>query len=119
MAMGSGVSTVAAKWRVTIPGEIRKALDVQVGDRLAWEVKDGVLMARRLPRLSSLAGILGGASGFDECGRWQGCDGRSGNPEARAYCRCKPTAVLVLDANVVVQFPVQDVRAQAKRRSGW
>ena len=57
--MGSGVSTITSKWQVTIPGEIRKAMDVQVGERLAWEIKDGVLTARRLPRLSALAGCLG------------------------------------------------------------
>ena len=57
--MGSGVSTITSKWQVTIPGDIRKALDVQVGERLAWEVRDGVITARRLPRLSSLAGCLG------------------------------------------------------------
>lgn len=61
--MGSGVSTITSKWQVTIPGEIRKAMDVQVGERLAWEIKDGVLTARRLPRLSSLAGCLGPADG--------------------------------------------------------
>ncbi len=63
MDMGSGVSTITSKWQVTIPGEIRKALEVQVGERLAWEVKDGVLTARRLPRLSSLAGCLGSPDG--------------------------------------------------------
>lgn len=62
--MGSGVSTVTSKWQVTIPEAIRKALEVQVGERLAWEVKDSLaLTARRLPRLSSLAGCLGSPDG--------------------------------------------------------
>lgn len=61
--MGTGVSTITSKWQVTIPGEVRKALDVRVGERLAWEVKDGVLTARRLPRLSALAGCLAEGGG--------------------------------------------------------
>lgn len=56
--MGCGISTITSKWQVTIPGDVRKALDVRVGERLAWEVKDGVLTAHRLPRLSALAGCL-------------------------------------------------------------
>lgn len=76
--MGSGVSTITSKWQVTIPGEIRKAMDVQVGERLAWEVKDGVLTARRLPRLGSLAGCLGSP---DEAPAIK-AEGRSGWAEA-------------------------------------
>lgn len=72
--MGSGVSTITSKWQVTIPGDIRKEMDVQIGERLAWEVKDGVVTARRLPRLSALAGCLapGSAPGVkaDEKSAW-------------------------------------------------
>ncbi|PAV24543.1 AbrB family transcriptional regulator [Tamilnaduibacter salinus] len=38
--MIKGESTVSAKGQLVIPREIRQALDVQQGDKLAWVVDD-------------------------------------------------------------------------------
>lgn len=55
--MISGVIT--SKWQVTIPEEIRKELPtLEVGQRLRWEVVNGVLTARPVRSIAELAGCL-------------------------------------------------------------
>jgi AbrB family looped-hinge helix DNA binding protein len=39
--MTEGVSTVTRKGQVTVPIEIRKALDIKQGDRVAFTLEDG------------------------------------------------------------------------------
>jgi bifunctional DNA-binding transcriptional regulator/antitoxin component of YhaV-PrlF toxin-antitoxin module len=51
--------TITSKWQVTIPEEIRKELPaLQVGQRLRWEIVDGVLTAKPVRSLTELAGCL-------------------------------------------------------------
>lgn len=53
----SGV--IASKWQVTIPEEIRKEVpSVAIGQRLRWEVVDGVLTAIPVQGITALAGCL-------------------------------------------------------------
>ncbi|MEO8425507.1 MAG: hypothetical protein ABI651_00195 [Verrucomicrobiota bacterium] len=52
-------SSITAKWQVTIPEEIRKGIpSLQVGQRIRWEVVDGVLTARPVRSIANLAGCL-------------------------------------------------------------
>jgi antitoxin PrlF len=41
-------STLSSKGQVTIPKEIRDALDIKPGDTVAYEVRNGVVMLRRV-----------------------------------------------------------------------
>lgn len=44
-----GVSRVSKKWLTTVPADVRKALNVEEGDVLLWEVgRDGVVIVRVL-----------------------------------------------------------------------
>lgn len=50
------ITTVTGKNQITIPAELAKQLDLQPGTRLDWSLgKDGVLVARPLPRRGDLA----------------------------------------------------------------
>lgn len=50
---------ISSKWQVTIPEEIRKeGLSLAVGQRLGWEVVDGVLLLIPVRSLMALAGCL-------------------------------------------------------------
>lgn len=44
------VSKVTSKFQATVPADVRHALGIQAGDRLAWAVRDGVATVRLLPR---------------------------------------------------------------------
>ena len=44
------VSKVTSKFQATVPADVRAALGIKAGDRLAWEVRDGVATVRLLPR---------------------------------------------------------------------
>jgi len=60
--MKTNVTTITSKWQTTIPNEIRHHAGVQVGEKLSWTIgSNGELIARRLPKLSDLAGCLGGS----------------------------------------------------------
>lgn len=60
--MKTNVTTVTSKWQTTIPNEIRHHAGIQVGEQLSWTVgSKGELIASRLPKLSDLAGCLGGS----------------------------------------------------------
>lgn len=41
-------STISSKGQVTIPKEIREALGIQAGDVIAYEVKNGAVLLRRV-----------------------------------------------------------------------
>ena len=51
-------STVTSKGQTTIPGEIRKALHIQPGDRLEYVVEGDHATIRVLPSLMALEGAL-------------------------------------------------------------
>lgn len=51
-------STISAKGQVTLPSSVRKALHMNPGERITWEIVDGKLVGRRLLSLSELAGCL-------------------------------------------------------------
>ena len=51
-------STVTSKGQTTIPGEIRKALHIQPGDRLEYAVVGDHATIRVRPSLSQLEGAL-------------------------------------------------------------
>jgi bifunctional DNA-binding transcriptional regulator/antitoxin component of YhaV-PrlF toxin-antitoxin module len=56
--MGSSVSTVTSKFQVTLPEEVRKQFQVDIGEKILWEVRGDVLVGKRLPSLMDLAGCL-------------------------------------------------------------
>ena len=56
--MGNTVSTITAKWQVTIPEEVRKDLPLKVGQRIVWEVEGDRIVGRRVRSLSELLGCL-------------------------------------------------------------
>ena len=43
------VSKVTSKFQATVPADVRSALGIKAGDRLAWSVRDGVATVRLLP----------------------------------------------------------------------
>ena len=50
---------ITSKWQVTIPEEIRKEVpSLAIGQRLRWEVVDGVLTAIPVRGITALAGCL-------------------------------------------------------------
>ncbi len=50
---------ITSKWQVTIPEEIRKEMpSLAIGQRLRWEVVDGVLTAIPVRSITALAGCL-------------------------------------------------------------
>ena len=50
---------ITSKWQVTIPEEIRKEVpSLEIGQRLRWEVVNGVLTAKPVRSISELAGCL-------------------------------------------------------------
>lgn len=50
---------ITSKWQVTIPEEIRKEVpSLAIGQRLRWEVVDGVLTAIPVRSITALAGCL-------------------------------------------------------------
>src|SRR4051812_15917501 len=51
-------STVTGKGQTTLPNDIRKALNIRPGDRLAYEVKDDRIVIRVLPNASDAFGML-------------------------------------------------------------
>lgn len=56
--MKSSASTVASKFQITLPEDIRRKLQIDVGDRIQWEVRGDVLVGKRLPSIMELAGCL-------------------------------------------------------------
>ena len=50
------ITTVTGKNQITIPAKIARALEIQPGTRLDWEIgADGALIVRLLPRRGQLA----------------------------------------------------------------
>jgi len=56
-------SVVTSKGQTTIPGEVRKALHIQSGDRLEYLVQGDTVVVRVHPGLSSLKGALASKKG--------------------------------------------------------
>jgi antitoxin PrlF len=56
-------STVTKKGQTTIPGEIRTALNIQPGDRLAYRVEGSRVSIEVHPGAASLAGALASFKG--------------------------------------------------------
>ena len=44
------MSKVTSKFQATVPADVRAALGIGAGDALAWSVRDGVAMVRRMPK---------------------------------------------------------------------
>lgn len=53
-------SKVTSKGQTTIPMEVRKALKLRPGDRIAYDVTNGQAILRRQPGIEAVAGILRG-----------------------------------------------------------
>jgi AbrB family looped-hinge helix DNA binding protein len=56
-------STVTKKGQTTIPAEIRKALCIKPGDRIAYTIADRVVTIRVHPGVSALKGALASDKG--------------------------------------------------------
>lgn len=56
-------STVTSKGQTTIPGEIRQALHIKPGDKLAYEVEGNRVTIRVHPGTQSLKGSLASSKG--------------------------------------------------------
>ena len=59
-------STMTSKGQVTIPAEVRRAMDVDAGDKVLFELRsDGLITVRRsrYSTAASLAGAAGSLSG--------------------------------------------------------
>jgi antitoxin PrlF len=56
-------STVTTKGQTTIPGEIREALNIKPGDRLAYSLEGDHAVIRVHPGLQSLKGALASDKG--------------------------------------------------------
>jgi antitoxin PrlF len=58
-------STVTSKGQTTIPEKIRKALRINPGDRLEYEVEGECVIVRVHPGIRSLKGVLASKKGKD------------------------------------------------------
>ena len=47
---------MASKFQITLPEDVRRQLQIDVGDRIQWEVRGDVLVGKRLPSIMDLAG---------------------------------------------------------------
>jgi len=56
--MRNSVSTLASKFQITLPEDVRRQWQIEVGDRIQWEVRGEVLVGKQLPSLMDLAGCL-------------------------------------------------------------
>ena len=56
--MRSSISTVTSKFQVTLPEEVRKQFQVDIGEKIQWEVQGDILVGKRLPSLMDMAGAL-------------------------------------------------------------
>lgn len=53
------ISTITSKGRTTVPKEVRDALDLDVGDKLTWEINGGcVAITTERPALYRWEGFL-------------------------------------------------------------
>ena len=48
--MSPVIATMTSKGQVTIPKEVREALDLHQGDTILFEERDGVVVLRKRPR---------------------------------------------------------------------
>ena len=56
--MSPVIATMTSKGQVTIPKEVREALDLHQGDPILFEERDGVVVLRKRPRLDPTLKIL-------------------------------------------------------------
>lgn len=57
-------STLTSKGQTTVPREVREALDLEVGDKLTWEVRGGrVSVTTERPSFYRWEGIIKNSSG--------------------------------------------------------
>ena len=49
---------MGSKFQITLPEDVRRQLQIDVGDRIQWEVRGDVLVGKRLPSILELAGCL-------------------------------------------------------------
>jgi bifunctional DNA-binding transcriptional regulator/antitoxin component of YhaV-PrlF toxin-antitoxin module len=54
----SAYSSIRSEWRVTIPREVRKKLQLKIGQRIAWKVTGETLTGIRVRTISELAGCF-------------------------------------------------------------
>lgn len=57
-------ATVTGKGQITLPSDIRKALDIKAGDKLFFEVNEDVITARVLP-LQDIDALFNALPGVD------------------------------------------------------
>lgn len=56
-------STLTSKGQTTVPREVRDALDLDVGDKLSWEIRGGnVVVTTQRPAFFEWEGSIEGAS---------------------------------------------------------
>ena len=57
-------STLTSKGQTTVPKEVREALDLDVGDKLTWEIRAGkVAVTTERPSLLDFEGFIKNSSG--------------------------------------------------------
>lgn len=56
-------STITAKGQTTIPGQIRRALHIKPGDKLAYRIEGDHVTLRVHPGIASLKGALASTKG--------------------------------------------------------
>lgn len=57
-------STLTSKGQTTVPKEVREALDLDVGDKLTWEIRGGkVAVTTERPSLLDFEGFIKNSSG--------------------------------------------------------
>jgi AbrB family looped-hinge helix DNA binding protein len=63
-----GTSTISVKGQTVVPKEIRKALTLKEGTRLAWTLREGKLSVFPIPEdpVGALMGLLKGYGTYDE-----------------------------------------------------
>jgi AbrB family looped-hinge helix DNA binding protein len=58
------ISTLTSKGQTTVPKEVREALDLDVGDKLTWEIQGGkVAVTTDRPAFYKWEGIIKSSSG--------------------------------------------------------
>jgi antitoxin PrlF len=51
------MSRLTSKYQATIPADVRAALGVKAGDRLGWEVREGVATVQKMEETRSMSGV--------------------------------------------------------------
>jgi len=105
-------STVTRKGQTTIPGKIRKALQIKPGDKLQYAVEGDHATIRVHPGTRIAEGCASQQEGQENEFRRNPRSRREGSPRPREY----PVSAKrrLVDANIIVRYLVQDHEKHAK-----